>query len=166
MGLWSTIKGWLNIGGVKVLLWKYTEPLSRSNPVMKGGVLIKSKSDKTVNAIEVKVIEEHTYSEEEDGEKKTRTDTKVLGAVQFPGPSDPGLGYPLEVKTGQDREQRFSFPVVVPERMRDKKGVLGGLGKLGAFASGDKIEYYLVAEASVKGAAFKTSDKQKLALGD
>ena len=33
MGLWATIKGWLNIGGVKVLLWKYTEPLSKS----KGG---------------------------------------------------------------------------------------------------------------------------------
>ena len=33
MGLLGKVKGWLNIGGVKVLLWKYTEPLKRSDPV-------------------------------------------------------------------------------------------------------------------------------------
>jgi hypothetical protein len=32
MGLWSKIKGWLNIGGVSVKLWKFREPLRRSDP--------------------------------------------------------------------------------------------------------------------------------------
>ncbi|MFO0930464.1 MAG: hypothetical protein U0736_26125 [Gemmataceae bacterium] len=166
MGLWGTIKGWLNIGGVKVLLWKYKEPLSRSNPVMQGAVLLKTKSDKTVNSVEVKVVEEYTYTEEEDGEKKKKTDTKVLGSIKFPNPADPGLGYPLELKPGQDREQKFSFPVALTQRLQDKKGVLGGIGKLAAFAGGEKVEIYLVAEASVKGAAFNTSDRQKLTIGD
>ena len=62
-------KGWLNIGGVKILLWKYTEPLSRANPVITGAVLLETKSDKTVTSLEVKVIEE-VNEEEEDGDKK------------------------------------------------------------------------------------------------
>ena len=41
-----------------------------------------------------------------------------------------------------------------------------GIGKLAAFASGEKVEYYLVAEASVKGAAFNTTAKEKLKIGD
>ena len=53
MGFFDKIKGWLNIGGVKVLLWKYSEPLSKSNPVITGAVLFKSKNDKTVSGLEV-----------------------------------------------------------------------------------------------------------------
>ena len=75
MGLLSTIKGWLNIGGVKILLWKYTEPLSRSNPVIEGSVLLKTKSDKTVTGLEVKVIEEYTTTEGKGEGKRTETKT-------------------------------------------------------------------------------------------
>ena len=164
MGLLSTIKGWLNIGGVKVLLWKYTEPLSRSNPFITGAVLFKSKSDKTVTALEVKVIEEVTEEEEEDGEKKKVTTTNVLGSMKFPE-YDPGLGYPLELKAGQDQEQTFTFDVTIEERLQDRKGVLGGIGKLAALGSGEKTAYFIVAEASVKGAAFKTTAKHPLKVG-
>ena len=164
MGLLSTIKGWLNIGGVKVLLWKYTEPLSRSNPVITGAVLLKTKSPKSVMGLEVKVIEEVT-EEEEDGEKKKVTTTNVLGSFKFPE-HDGGLGYPLDLAPGQDKEQPFTVNVDLPDRLRDRKGVLGGLGKIAAFGSGEKIAYFLVAEAKVKGAAFNTTAKEKLKLGD
>lgn len=46
------------------------------------------------------------------------------------------------------------------------KGVLSGIGKLASFASGEKVEYFLVAEASVKGAAFAATAKEKLKIGD
>ena len=164
MGLMSTIKGWLNIGGVKVLLWKYTEPLSRANPVISGAVLLKTKSDKTVTGLEVRVIEEVTEEEEEDGEKKKVTTTNILGSFKFPD-RDPGLGYPLELKAGQDKEQEFTVHVALTEHLQNHKGVLGGIGKLAAFTSGEKIEYFLVAEASVKGAAFNTTAKEKLKVG-
>ena len=90
MGLWETIKGWLNIGGVKVLLWKYTEPLSRSNPFIHGAVLIKTKSLKTILGLEVKVVEEYTKprpkgeGESEGEDKGYKTETTVLGSVKFP----------------------------------------------------------------------------------
>lgn len=165
MGLWTKVKGWLNIGGVKVHLWKYSEPISRSNPVITGAVLLKTKSDKTVDALEVKVVEEVTRTEGEGDERRKNTETKVLGSVRFPG-HDLGVGYPLELKPDANREQPFSLPVAVPDRLRDRKGVLGGIGKFAAFAAGEKVEYFLVAEASVKGAAFAASDKQRIAVGD
>lgn len=164
MGLLSTIKGWLNIGGVKLLLWKYTEPLSRANPVINGAVLLKTKGDKTVTSLEVKVIEEVTEQEEEDGEKKSVTTTNVLGSAKFPD-YEPGLGYPLELKAGADQEQTFTIHVAIEERLQDRKGVLGGIGKLAAFGSGEKTAYFIVAEAAIKGAAFKTTAKEKLKVG-
>lgn len=165
MGMWATIKGWMNIGGVKVLLWKYTEPLSRANPVISGAVLLKTKSDKTVTALEVKVIEELTKTEGSGEDKKTKTETTVLGSVKFPG-NDSGIGYPLELKPDDKKEQPFTLHVAVTQRLQNYSGVLGGIGKLAAWGAGEKVAYFIVAEASVKGAAFATADKQKLSIGD
>ena len=163
MGLWSTMKGWLNIGGVKVILFKYTEPLSKANPVLAGTVLLKTKSDKTVTGLEVKVIEELTTTVGEGEDKKKETETTVLGSVKFPD-HDPGLGYPLDLKPGQDREQPFTLNVRLTTRLQNFSGVIGGLGKMAAFASGEKVEYFLVAEAGVKGAAFAASAREKLKI--
>jgi hypothetical protein len=165
MGLWATIKGWFNIGGVKVLLWKYREPLSRSNPGMTGAVLFKTKSNKTVVSLEVKVIEEVTTTEGEGEDKKTTTDTTVMGSVKFPE-DDPGLGYPLELKPGENQEQKFTMDVTMTDRLENAGGLLGKVGKAASWFSKDKVAYFLVAEASVKGAAFRTSDRQKLEIGD
>jgi hypothetical protein len=165
MGLWDTIKGWFNIGGVQVLLWKYTEPLSKSNPVITGAVLIKSKSPKTVAGLEVKVVEEYTTTEGEGEDKRTRTDTTVLGSVKFPE-NDPGVGYPLELQAGDNKEQPFTLHVAITTRLQNFGGVLGGIGKFAAFVSKEKLEYYLIAEARVKGAAFATSDRKKIAIGN
>ena len=164
MGLWAKVKGWLNIGGVDVKLWKYTEPLSKSNPVLRGAVLLKTKTDKVLKGVEVKVVEELTTTEEEDGEKKKKTKTKVLGSAKFPD-HEPGLGYPFELKAGENKEQAFTVNVTLTTQLQNMGGVIGGLGKLAAFAASEKLEYFLVAEASVQGAVFKPSDKQKLKIG-
>jgi hypothetical protein len=165
MGLWATIKRWFNIGGVKVLLWKYTEPLSRSNPVISGAVLLKTKSEKTVLSLEVKVIEEFTKTEGEGEDKRTKTETTILGTVKFPE-HDPGIGYPLDLKPGEDKEQPFTVQVALTERLQTAGGVLGGIGKVAAWVAKEKVVYYLVAEASVKGAAFATTAREKLTIGD
>ncbi len=155
MGLWDTIKGWLNIGGVKVLLWKYKEPLSRSDPVISGAVLLKSKSPKTVLSLEVRVVEEYTTGKAEE----RVTDTLVLGSFHASA-----LGYPLELQAGEDKEEPFSFSVAFPERMQDAGGVVGTFGKVSAFMSQDQAVYYLIAEASVKGVSFCPSHKVKLKI--
>jgi hypothetical protein len=161
MGLWSTLKGWLNIGGVQVLLEKYTDPLKRSEPVLKGAVLLKAKSPKTVNKVEVKFIEEFTHKK--DGEQKT--DTTVLGRFCFPE-HDKGIGYPIALVPGENKEQPFTVNVSLSNRLQDFGGVLGAVGKFAAFASSEKVEYFLVASASVKGAAFDTSHKVKMKIAN
>src|SRR5436189_96313 len=80
-------------------------------------------------------------------------DTTVLATLKFPD-HDPGVGYPLELKGGENKEQPFTLNVAMPVRLQTRSGALGGVGKLAAFASGEKVEYFLVASASVKGAAF------------
>jgi hypothetical protein len=42
--------------------------------------------------------------------------------------------------------------------------MLGGVGKLAAFATAEKDEYYVVAEADVKGTALDPSAKVKVAV--
>lgn len=164
MGLWSTITGWFG-GGVKVLLWKYTEPLSKSKPVITGAVLVKASKDKTVTALTVKVVEEWTTTEGEGDDKHKDTETTVLGTITFPT-GDAGVGYPFDLKAGEQKEQPFTLPCAMTDHLQNKSGVLGGIGKLAAFAGGEKLEYFIIAEASVKGAAFAVTDKQKLKIGD
>jgi len=165
MGLWTTIKGWLNIGGVQVLLWKYTEPLSRSNPVITGAILLKTKSDKTVLSLEVRVVEEFTQTEGEGEDKQTKTKRTVLGSVKFPD-RDPGIGYPLDLKPGKNRQQPFTVQVALIDRLQHAVGRLGSLGKVAALLAQERAEYFLIAEARVQGAAFATADKKNIKIGD
>jgi hypothetical protein len=161
MGLWGKVKGWLNIGGVKVLLWKYSEPLRRSDPVITGAVLLKTKSPRTVLSVEIRLVEEHTYKKNDE----TKTDTTVLGRFRFPE-SDPGIGYPLEMKPEEDREQPFTFRVAMVDRLRDQGGVLGSVAKAGAFFSQDRVEHYLIAEADVQSTPLDPNHKVKMPITD
>jgi hypothetical protein len=159
MGLWSTIKGWFNIGGVQVLLWKYTEPLQLSAPQITGAVLFKTKTDKTVTGLKVKVIEIVTKTEKEGDEKKTVTETEDLGWVHFPT-ADPGVGYPLDLKAGVNGEQPFTVDVEIKSHLQN----WGKVGKLASWATGTKVENFLIAEATVKGAAFAATARAKLTV--
>jgi hypothetical protein len=161
MGLWGKVKGWLNIGGVKVLLWKYSEPLHRSDPVITGAVLLKTKSPRTVLSVEIRLVEEHTYKKDD----QTKTDTTILGKVRFPE-SEPGLGYPFEIKPGEDREQPFTLRVAMLDRLRDRSGTLGTVAKVGAFLSQDRVESYLIAEADVQGTPLDPTHKVKMPIVD
>jgi hypothetical protein len=42
--------------------------------------------------------------------------------------------------------------------LAEKGGVMGGLGKLGSFASGEKSEFSITATVDVKGATFDPND--------
>jgi hypothetical protein len=158
MGLWTTIKGWLNIGGVKVLLWKYTESPQKSRPVIEGAILLKSQSDQSVSSVSVSFIEEFTKG---TGAEQN-TETRTLGRIGFPEHNG-GLGYPLELKAGENKEQLFTLPIALSDQLQvSSGGVVGTFGKLAALAKSEKTEYFLVAEAKVKGTAFNPSHKVKI----
>lgn len=161
MGLLDTIKGWFNIGGVKVVIWKYDEPLKKSYPVINGEVIIRSKSNKTILSLEVKLVEEFTSGKGED----RRTETKVLGSYKVPG-NAPGVGYPLELKPGVEVKEPFTLNFTLSNRLQNFSGVLGAVGKVSGFLSNETLEFYLVAVADVKGTAFDPTHKVKMKIAE
>jgi len=60
----------------------------------------------------------------------------------------------------------FQLNYSVEKSLKDMGGVLGAIGKLGAFAAKEKLEYFVIAECSVKGTAMTPSDKVEVMLVD
>ena len=64
----------------------------------------------------------------------------------------------FEIKADETKTVAFTIPYGLEKTLADMGGVLGGIGKVASFLSDEKIEYYVTASASVKGAAFDPSD--------
>jgi hypothetical protein len=150
MGLLDTIKGWFNIGGVKVQLQDVPTKVSRAGASIGGKVVLTTKQDKHVNKLVYKLVRRRTSGR---GDEK-KTEEKVLAQNV--------VGGPLELKGGDRKVMDLSLPIALEKELKDVGGVLGGVGKLGAFAAGEKDEYLLIVEADVKGAAFNPSAQQRV----
>jgi hypothetical protein len=156
--MWGTIKGWFS-SGVKVKLSKVETPFHRIQPTMTGEVTLNPKELKTVNDVKIKMIREETKG---TGAEKKST-TTVLG--QFSLAKTAG-GCPFEIKPGEDKVIPFVMPVSVPRNLQEQKGVLGAIGKFSAFVESDKLAYFVIAEASVKGTLMGPSDKVPITIED
>jgi sporulation-control protein spo0M len=154
LGFLDTVKGWLNIGGVKVKLQDVNPRVSRSGSQITGKVLLTSKGDKHVLKLTYKFIVQKTTGRGED--RKTKEFTL----------SQTALNEPFDIKTGESRALDFSIPYSLEKALKDQGGVLGAVGKIGAFAVGEKEEFFVVAECDVKGTALDPSDKVEVTLVD
>src|SRR5262249_8335393 len=139
MGFLDTVKGWLNIGGVRVKIEGVTPQISTGRNEISGKAILTSKSDRQVLSVNCLVLHEHTSRQ--DGEKKT--DTHVVGEQVF------GAGF--EIKAGETREIPFTVTYFLQEKMRHVGGALGAAARLGAMAAGEKDSYALSVACDVKG---------------
>ena len=64
---------------------------------------------------------------------------------------------------GENKEQPFTLVVKLTDRLQNCGG---GIGKRAAFATGNKREYVLVAEARGKGSMFTPTAKENLKIGN
>ena len=80
MGMWSTIKGWFNIGGVKVKIQDLVPRVSRSGNTLNAKVALTTKTDKQI--LKVKYLFLWRKTTGKDAEKKTEQ--------QIYGQSSPG----------------------------------------------------------------------------
>lgn len=148
MGFFSKIKQTLGVGTVKVNL---TAPgtFSTNDGRIEGTVNLIAKSDQTVLHVEIRLDEHFTTGH--GNEKKTKT--YEIGKMRLAG---------FDMKEGEERNIPFNLDYIYKqssmESLASSGGVLGGLGKLGAMASGDKSEFKLVATCDVKGAALDPND--------
>ncbi len=154
MGMWSTIKGWFNIGGVKVKIDSLVPRVSRSSNTLNAKVALTTKTDKQI--LKVKYLFLWRKTTGKDAEKKT--EQQIYGQSV--------LDTPFELKAGETKVLDMRIDYVVPARLQDRGGMLGAVGKLGAFAVSEKDEYLVIAEASVKGTAFGPSDTVRVQIVD
>jgi hypothetical protein len=154
LGFLDTAKGWLNIGGVKVQLQDINPRVSRSGSQITGKVLLTSKGDKHVLKLTYKFVLQKTTGRGED--KKTKE--FVLGQAAW--------NEPFDIKTGETRTMEFAIPYSLEKGLKDQGGVLGAVGKIGAFAVGETEEYFVVAVCDVKGTALDPSSKVEVSLVD
>lgn len=152
MGFLDTVKGWLNIGGVKVKLQEVSPQVPRSGSQITGKVLLTSKGEKHVLKLTYKLLLERTTGR---GDEKKTTDYVLAQSAD---------NTPFDMKTGESRTVDFAIPYSLDKALKDQAGVLGAVGKLGAFAAGEKDEYFIVAECDVKGTALDPSDRLKVKI--
>ena len=155
MGLFTSIKNKLGIGGVKVVL-EVPGQIEKSSKTFNGKVTLTTKSDQQIIDLEIKLVEKYTTGRGE--EKKTKEFD--LGKAKVP--------CNFEIKTGETKEIPFvvNFELLksTNDELKEKGGVMGGIGKLGSFANNEKSEYYVIATADVKSAALDPNDIKDVKL--
>ncbi len=154
MGFFDKIKGWFNIGGVKVKLSEVSPTVSKKGNSIIGKAILTSKSDKQVLGLTYKFNLRKTTG---SGEEKKVKDYVVGQSASTEA---------FEIKAGETKTVDFTIPYSIEKTLADMGGVLGAIGKVGSFLSGDKLEYTISVAASVKGAAFDTSDSMTVTVVD
>lgn len=152
MGFLDTVKGWFNIGGVKVTLQDVDPVIHVGMNEIQGKAVLVSKSDKEVLSVNAAVIHEHKFKK--DGEEKTESHT--LGEEK--------LSDGFMIKAGETREFEFRCVYHIKESMQHMGGVAGAVGKLGGFAMGKSDTYSLVVSCDVKGTVLDPSASETLKI--
>jgi hypothetical protein len=145
MGFWSTIKGWFNIGGVKVNIEGLNQVIPKDGNRITAKVNLTTKEDKRINKVTYKFLLKKTTGRGE--EKKTKEN--VI--------SQHDLSEPFDLKAGETKTLDLDLAYSLEKTLKDMGGVLGGIGKLAAFAAAEQEEYFVIAQADVKGAAISPS---------
>jgi hypothetical protein len=145
MGFFDTVKGWFNIGGVKVKIEGLNQVVSKSGSKINAKVNLTTKKDKLVNKVVYKFLLRKTTG---SGEEKKTKDYTISESIH---------GEPFELRAGETKTLDLDLTYNLEKSLKDMGGVLGAVGKVGAFFSSDKEEYFVVAQADVKGAAFSPS---------
>ncbi len=155
MGFFTKIKNKLGIGGVKVTL-QVPGQVSKEDGQIEGKVVLTTKSEQEIIEVEIKFVEEFTTGRGDD--KKTKTFD--LGIVKF--------SEMYTIKPGEAKEISFVLPFQFiqskSDRLKEKGGTLGAIGKVGKFTNNEKSEYYVEAQADVKSAILDPLDKKDIKL--
>jgi SpoOM protein len=155
MSFIDTVKNWLGLGGVKVEL---TVPgqVEKAAGKVSGKIVLTTKSDKLVKTIQVRCEELWSTGKGDDKQSKTL----ILGQIDLSGN--------FEMKTGEVKTLEFEVPFSIVksknDELKDKGGVLGGLGKMGSFLDSEKSSYSVVVDVDVDKVALDPSDRKDIRL--
>src|SRR5262249_43728324 len=106
MGLFSTIKNWLNIGGVKVKMEGVNQMVSKSGSQITGRLVLTSKNDKHVQKVDYNFYLEKTTGRGDDKETKEY----VIGSSSH--------NQPFDIKAGEASTLDSTFPTPSNELLK------------------------------------------------
>ena len=142
MSFFSKIKQFAGIGTLDVRVEGPTQ-LSQTDTAISGVVHLLAKSEQQVLSITVELREEFQTGRSDD-KKEQRF---VLGSQRF--------SEQYVLKEGETKAVPFAFSFNFHksnnDKLKEKGGLLGGLGKLGALAANEKSTFKLHAVVDVKG---------------
>lgn len=148
MSLFGKLKQMAGIGTLDVRVEGPTQFMATDAQVS-GIVHITAKSEQQVLSLTVELREE--YSSGRDEEKKEQR--FVLGSQVF--------GEQYVMKEGETRAIPFTLPIKLVksgnDTLKERGGLLGGLGKMGTWANAEKSTYKLHALVDVKGTSLDPS---------
>jgi len=153
--MFGTVKKWLGIEGVKLEL-DLPEVAFKEVAALSGKIRFYSKNAQEVTGIKVFLIEKYERGRGED----KRIDDYQLGEIE--------LNQTIQVPAEEMIEIDFTLPFSTMDSEIDSFGsrniFTSGLSKLAKSLNAVKSQYFIVAEAKVKGTALNPFDKQLIDL--
>lgn len=155
MSFFSKIKQFAGIGTLDVRV-EGPAHFSATATQYAGVVHLTAKSEQQVLSLTIELREEFTSGRADD-KKEQRF---VLGSVRF--------NEQFTLREGETKAVPFTLGVAFRKsanaQLQERGGLLGGIGKLGALAAGEKSTYKLYAEVDVKGTSLDPSGELDLKL--
>ena len=152
--MFNKVKQALGFVGIDVILEVPTD-IPKASSLVEGKVRIVAKADQSITRVVVKLIEHW-----ERGEKGKDYQSKYLDLGEV------DIREPFDIKAGETREFPFRLlferPLSMTQQVAEKKGALGTLGKVAAFADQQRSSYRISAMVDVKGAALDPNASQNI----
>lgn len=153
--MFKKVKKWLGIEGVKLEL-ALPEKVTEEAGNIKGKVRFLSKNEQTVNYLKIILVEKFSR-----GRKKEKiTDEYRLGEIIL----EKEIPIPKETPVVIDFTLPFEMMKSEMDELEDKNLIFSGLVKVAKKLRGVNSEFYVEAEARVKGTALNPFDKQLIEL--
>ncbi|WP_300673190.1 sporulation protein [Soonwooa sp.] len=155
MGLFGTIKNKLGIGGVSI---EFTVPsqVEKSSRFVDGKITLTTKSDQEIVKIQAILEEEFTTGVGENKKKKKFELGKWSSFEAF------------TIRTGEVKEILFRINFEESksdmDKLSEKGGLMGGLGKGLKFMNQEKSAFFVVVDVDVKSAVLDPSEKKEIKL--
>lgn len=155
MGLFDTIKNKLGIGGVSI---DFTVPsqVDRATKNVNGQIRLTTKSEQEIVKMEAILEEEFQTGM---GDNKTEKKFELGKWTNF----DQFSIKPGEVKTF-DFDINFEEIKSASDKMAEKSGAFGALGKGVKFLNNEKSRYFVVINVDVKSAVLDPTEKKEVKL--
>lgn len=154
-GFFAWVKQKLGIGGVSVKL-RAPGQVPKDGATLEGTATFTTKSAQHVEKLDVELIEVYTTGR---GDEKKQQEISL-------GKCEVVLGW--DIAPGETKEVPFELPFKAVksgnDMLKERGGVLGGLGKLASMAQNEQSEYRLKISADVRGTTFGPVDSLGIRL--